>query len=627
MLPSTDCPGPASLRNYLRGAIAESEATDLEQHLASCAGCLAALDELATDEPLLEPPTVEQTPPVPADALARWKELGDGPATPVQLARDTPAQAPAAVTITLPDHMGRYRILRQLDEGGMGTVYLAEDPDLGRQVALKVPHFSGSSELQQLARKRFVREARAAAQVDHAHVCKVYDVGQQDDQPFVVMAYVDGGSLARRLREQGRFEDCRTAVRLVIQAAEGLQAVHAHGIIHRDLKPANILLNRAGQPLLTDFGLAHMEDGAEALTATDHVMGTPAYMAPEQADPALGSIGPASDVYSLGVVLYHMLTGRTPFEGTKRQLLCQVARDEPPPPAQFRPDLDPALEAILLRALTRQPGQRIGSAAELAAALGGWLDGQAGPRSSLPMTLDSEPRPRRSLRRFWPAAAAAMLLLGALTWWRWPTSPPPAQQSLPPLKGSIDLRAWEPGNPRRRDRRLNQPGALPLKPGDLAVIEATLNRRAYLYVLLIETNGTVTPLYPWKPGNWNTRPADEQPIDRLRLPEDASGGWKVSAGLPGMETLVLLARETSLPRDVDLRALLGPLPPQKEQNLLAAVWFENGEVVRDDTERAFAAFDVQRIDDPVLHAQSLVKDRLLPHFAYSRAVSYAHQGK
>jgi hypothetical protein len=196
----------------------------------------------------------------------------------------------------------------------------------------------------------------------------------------------------------------------------------------------------------------------------------------------------------------------------------------------------------------------------------------------------------------------------------------------PPLKGSIDLRVWDDQHPLRRDRRLNQEGALPLKPGDQVRIEARLNRPAYVYLLLIGTTGRVDPLYPWEPGEWDTRPADEEPIDRLDLPEAPNKGWRVKAGEPGMETLILLAREAPLGRDVDLAVLLRGIPRQREQHLQAVVWFENGEVVRDEPERAFAFF-AEEINDPVLQTQALLKGRLQRHFSYSRAVSYAHRGK
>jgi tetratricopeptide (TPR) repeat protein len=257
----------------------------------------------------------------------------------------------------------------------MGVVCRGHDPHLGRDVAVKLPSFRGSVETRSAARQRFLREARAAASIRHANVCPIYDVGEEQGRPYVVMALVEGETLAERLRRQGRFEESRQAVALLLQVADALSAVHAANIVHRDLKPGNILLDRAGQPFLADFGLARTE--GEHLTADGALLGTPGYLAPEQAAPELGAVGPWSDQHSLGVVLYQMLTGRPPFEGAAAALIYQVASKEVPPPSQRRPDLDATLERLLLKALSRQPQDRYRSVADFAHALRAWGDGQA----------------------------------------------------------------------------------------------------------------------------------------------------------------------------------------------------------------------------------------------------------
>jgi serine/threonine protein kinase len=165
--------------------------------------------------------------------------------------------APASEAAELPARVGRYEILGLLGAGGMGRVYKAHDPQLGRVVAVKVPRFDGPTGTQELRKARFLREARAAAAVRHPHICPIYDVGEEGGLPYVVMAFIEGESLAERLRTRGRYEDPRLAVALTRQVASALEAVHEHGIIHRDLKPGNILLDRAGTfAHLSDFGLA-----------------------------------------------------------------------------------------------------------------------------------------------------------------------------------------------------------------------------------------------------------------------------------------------------------------------------------------------------------------------------------
>jgi serine/threonine protein kinase len=290
----------------------------------------------------------------------------------MQPTADEPQPVPAPADEPLPEQIGRYRILERLGAGGMGTVYKAHDPQLDRVVALKLPRFDGPQRDRANRVQRFQREARAAAQVWHPHVCPIYDVGDHEGQPFVVMAYVEGQSLAERLAAKGRYEDIGEAVILVRQVLDALDAVHARGIIHRDLKPSNIMIDAAGRAVLTDFGLARPENDAEHLTSDGVVVGTPAFMAPEQAAGESASVGPWTDVYSLAVVLYQMLTGRLPFEGPALTVLAKILHEEPPPASSKRPGLDLALEAILRKAMAKRPPDRYPNARQFGEALLDW---------------------------------------------------------------------------------------------------------------------------------------------------------------------------------------------------------------------------------------------------------------
>jgi serine/threonine protein kinase len=258
----------------------------------------------------------------------------------------------------IPAQIGRYRILGRIGAGGMGTVYKADDPQLNRIVALKLPRFDGPAQGLALRVQRFQREARAAAGIRHPHVCPIYDVGEYEKQPYVVMAYIEGESLAAHLARQGRYENPCQAVTLIRQVLDALEVVHSHGIVHRDLKPSNILLDAAGRAILTDFGLARQTDDKEGLTSEGVVLGTPAYMAPEQASGQPRAVGPWTDLYSLGVILYQMLTGRLPFEGTALKVMAQIVHESAPLPSSWRPDLDPALEAVVRKAMARVLVQR-----------------------------------------------------------------------------------------------------------------------------------------------------------------------------------------------------------------------------------------------------------------------------
>jgi WD40 repeat protein/tRNA A-37 threonylcarbamoyl transferase component Bud32 len=267
-------------------------------------------------------------------------------------------------------HPPGYEILGEIGRGGMGVVYKARQTRLNRVVALKMVLAGGHAGEQELA--RFRREAEAVAQLQHPGIVQVFEVGEQDGLPFFSLEFVGGGSLASKLR--GNPWSARRSAEVVAELARAVQHAHAAGIVHRDLKPGNVLMTPTGQTKVTDFGLAKKLDAEQDLSRTGAVMGTPSYMAPEQALGQAKGVGPAADVYALGVILYEMLTGRVPFKGaTTLDTLELVRRQEPVPPSRLVGKVPRDLDTVCLKCLQKDPGRRYGSAAELADDLGRFL--------------------------------------------------------------------------------------------------------------------------------------------------------------------------------------------------------------------------------------------------------------
>lgn len=258
----------------------------------------------------------------------------------------------------------RFVVERALGQGGMGAVYLARDEQLGERVALKIMH--GLALLDPSAGERLRREASAARRISHPQVVKIHDLGEDQGHLFLSMEYVEGQSLAELIRRHGTLptERVRDVVR---QICAGLSAAHAKGVIHRDLKPANVLLTPDQQVKIIDFGLARVTN-LEGMTATGMLLGTPEYMAPEQIKG--GSVDARTDLYSLGALIYHAITGRPPFTGdTPIAVSLAQATEDPPAPSQLRPDLDTEWDVFVLKALSKQRDDRFESASAMAEAL------------------------------------------------------------------------------------------------------------------------------------------------------------------------------------------------------------------------------------------------------------------
>lgn len=285
----------------------------------------------------------------------------------------SPSSSPKSAP-DLPEIIGRFHVKARLGEGAFGAVYRAHDPQLDREVALKVPRAGALQTPRQV--ERFLREARAAAQLRHPHIVPIHDAGEDGGLHYIAAAFIPGCTLAQAIDEEDGPLKPRRAAAIVRDLAEALAYAHEHGIVHRDVKPANIMLDEEDRPHLMDFGLAYRYEVEDQLTRDGAVVGTPAYMAPEQAKGKKGEALPASDQYALGVVLYHLLTGELPFTGPTQVVLYNVVHQDPEPPRRRHPGTPRDLETICLKALAKNPEQRYASCHTLAQDLERWIEGE-----------------------------------------------------------------------------------------------------------------------------------------------------------------------------------------------------------------------------------------------------------
>lgn len=286
----------------------------------------------------------------------------------------------SAEALRLPEPFGRYHVVKTLGQGAMGAVFLARDSSLNRHVALKIPFLTRPQP--ELVRGRFLREAQAIAALQHPNICPIYDIGEIAGIPYICMQFVDGQPLSLKLEWA---YDIDRALGIVRSAAHALHEAHEKGIIHRDVKSANIMIDRRNEPIVMDFGLAR-QDGTmgSPMTVEGDLMGTPAYMSPEQFKGNLSDITPACDVYSLGVVLYECLTGKVPFRGNVYSILWQITNSLPAAPSQHRTGLGRRLDEICLKAIAKNPRDRYASMLAFAEALESTLRSRKEPEVAQP---------------------------------------------------------------------------------------------------------------------------------------------------------------------------------------------------------------------------------------------------
>jgi eukaryotic-like serine/threonine-protein kinase len=385
MIQAASCPSAPDLQRLLLGQSAEEESVSLEEHLLHCEKCLRTVQTLSPEDSLISAlqQGCESATPAPSSGLLdkvrrqllEMRTPSAGMDQPIP--GDTLGAAPSPTDATqdvsmslapaqLPDEIGRlggYRILKELGRGGMGVVYQAEDPKLKRLVALKamLPRLAADES----ARQRFLREAQAMAAVHHDHIITIFQVDENNGVPFLAMEFLDGMPLDKWLKD-GRKPNLAQILRMGREIAEGLAAAHERGLIHRDVKPGNIWLDsdHKGRVKILDFGLARVGTEDVHLTRSGAIVGTPAYMSPEQARGE--KVDERTDLFSLGCVLYRLCTGAMPFAGdTTMSLLLALAMDHPKTVRDVNPEIPAALSDLVMRLLAKAPAERLASAREV----------------------------------------------------------------------------------------------------------------------------------------------------------------------------------------------------------------------------------------------------------------------
>ncbi len=610
--PADTHPSLELLQRFSNGAVSGQEGDALEKHIETCTICCQALRDLPRD-PLLRrlqaAVGLAETVPPPAVGQVYDRQLGERDQQVVTKGYSSARNESSTPGKPLA-RLGDYELLEEIARGGMGVVYKARQVRLNRIVALKMILAGPAASPEELA--RFRTEGEAVARLQHPNIVQIFASGEHDGRPYFTMEFVDGGSLARKVK--GRPLPPRRAARLVQSLAGAVQHAHQHHVLHRDLKPANILLGQDEVPKISDFGLARWLDDA-GQTASGMVLGSFPYMAPEQANGQTTLLGPPTDVFGLGAILYECLTGRPPYQGGDRGALREQARKgQVVPPRQLNRQVPRMLEGICLKALAAQPGQRYASAAELERALGRFLRWRLQVMAGMAILL-------------------LALVLGLAAFWMYPRhhgQPRDLSQIAQPLDGDllIGIHSREPDGP-KHGVLVDQPGALPVRNGERVHIEVRLNQAAHIALLWISSTGEVQPLYPWDPKKrFKEPPPTLLPAQVVHRPDEVNRGYRVQ-GPTGLETVLLLVRHSPLPAEVDLEETIGRFAAAPRFSDPREVnWWEvlpgqpAGRLARTLHRGTLDVEETETIDAPVLR----LLEQLRPHFELIKVVRFTHLG-
>lgn len=559
----------------------------------------------------------------PADIQRRFPSLSERIQTHLERMTLSTVGGTTALLGEVPETIGpRYRVQRTLGTGSFGTVYLAQDSQLNRLVAIKVPH---PYRMECSSVDASVQEGQNLAALDHPHIIPVYDIGQMPNgSTYLVSKYVQGNTLAERIA-QGSLARSEV-IRIVAALADALHHSHTHGLVHRDVKPGNVLIDEQGTPYLADFGLALLEKDVGTWSGTT---GTPAYMSPEQAQGHSSQLDGRADIFSLGIMLYEMLTGRRPFRGNSHsELLNQILTLEVRPPRQWDDTIPMELERICLKALQKDMTLRYSTAKDMGNELRA-MEKMPAPKS-FSNAVSSDLKKKYlvgglvAFLMIILTVPVVILLLNANK-----ESPNlPSSTRIGPLTSELNIYVFRPGS--EEGLEIGQHSdAVPVRTGDGVQVHVKLNQPGYVYILWLDGKGTIHPYYPWEIRN-NHRSFQFLPEPLTKVVEfkypPATG--TVATGPSGLETIILVARLTPLPSDFDWETMIPEdtrtFPLRKEREVVIRSWDRGENRVRRvlDQDRG-PSTEMVKIDTPL----SQLMERLQPHFDSIRAVRFAFKAR